>query len=130
MFSTANFPSSPSSTGPRLRAGSVRWVLLCFVLSLGVAIASPIVHPQAVELVCTSAGAVKAIVHTDEGVQEVGMGHMDCPLCVLSGPLPPAPNVSLPVLAPLSHAVQAIPAAHIAVATAAPLPARGPPAFR
>ncbi|APW40931.1 hypothetical protein RD110_24305 [Rhodoferax koreense] len=101
--------------------------MLWFVLSLGAAIASPIVHPQSVELVCTSAGAVKAVVHTDDGVQEVGMGHMDCPLCVLGGPLPPAPNVSLPVLVPLSHAMQSIPAARIAAATAAPLPARGPP---
>ncbi len=107
----------------------VRWVMCCFILSLGVAIASPILHPQAVELVCTGAGAVKAIVHTEDGVREVGMGHMDCPLCVLSGPPPAAPAVALPALPPLAHAVQSIPAARIAAATAAPPPARGPPAF-
>ena len=99
------------------RAGLIRWVLLWFALSLGVAIASPVVHPQAVELVCSSAGAVKAIVHTDDGAQELGMGHMDCPLCVLAGAPPVTPTVELPVLMPLSHAVRPVPAAHIAAAS-------------
>ena len=33
------------------------FVLIWFVLSLGVAVASPVVHPQAMELVCSAAGA-------------------------------------------------------------------------
>ena len=36
------------------------FVLMWFVLSLSVAVASPVVHPQAVELVCSASGAVKA----------------------------------------------------------------------
>lgn len=110
-------------------AGLIRWVLLWFALSLGAAIASPVVHPQAVELVCSSAGSVKAIVHTDDGAQELGMGHMDCPLCVLAGAPPVTPTVELPVLMPPSRAVQPVAAAHIAAATAAPPPARGPPSL-
>ncbi|CAN7201502.1 DUF2946 family protein [Variovorax sp. LjRoot84] len=106
-----------------------RFVLLWFALSLGVAVASPIVNPQAVELVCSSAGAVKMVVHTDDGAQELDMSHMDCPLCVLTGAPPPAAAVALPSPLPLAHAVQPIPAARIAAATAAPLPARGPPSF-
>jgi hypothetical protein len=106
-----------------------RLVLLWFALSLGVAVASPIVNPQAVELVCSSAGAVKMVVQTDDGGQELGMSHMDCPLCMPTGAPPPAPMVALPSLLPLAHAVQPIPAARIAAATAAPLPARGPPAL-
>ncbi|MEP6721907.1 MAG: DUF2946 family protein [Variovorax sp.] len=107
-----------------------RFVLLWFVLSLGVAVASPLVHPQAMELVCSSAGAVKVIVQTDDGAQELGASHMDCPLCVLTGAPPPAmPLAGLPTLQPLGHAVQSIPAARIAAATAAPLPPRGPPVF-
>jgi hypothetical protein len=111
-------------------AGLIRWVLLWFALSLGVAVASPLVHPQTVELVCSNAGSVKAIVHTDDGAQELGAGHMDCPLCVLNA-APPAttPAVELPVLVPMARAVQSIPSAHVAAAHAAPLPARGPPAF-
>ena len=57
-----------------------RLVLLWFVLSLGVAVASPLVHPQAMELVCSSAGAVKVIVQTDDGAPELGESQMDCPL--------------------------------------------------
>lgn len=105
------------------------FVLLWFVASLGVAIASPVVHPRAMELVCSSAGAVKVIVHTDDGAQEMGVSHMDCPLCMLAGAPPPTPVISIPRVLPLAHAVQPIPAARIAAATAAPLPARGPPAL-
>jgi hypothetical protein len=102
-------------------------VLLWFMLSLGAAIVAPFVHPQVVELVCTSLGAVKAVVHTDSGVEEQGMGHLDCPLCLLAGPPPSLPVLDLPAILPLGHAVQAFPSARIAVATAGPLPARGPP---
>jgi len=106
-----------------------RGVLLWFMLSLGAAIASPIVHPQAVELVCSSVGAIKIVVQTDDGAQELGASHVDCPLCVLSGAPPPAsPLATLPVIQPLGHVVQPIPAARLAAATRAPLPARGPPA--
>ncbi|RSZ41205.1 MULTISPECIES: DUF2946 family protein [unclassified Variovorax] len=126
---------APSHATPNRPAGLrrpgvslIRWVLLWFALSLGVAVASPVVHPQTVELVCSNAGSVKAIVHTDDGAQELGAGHMDCPLCVLNA-APPAttPAVELPVLVPLARAVQSIPSTRITVATAAPLPARGPP---
>ncbi|RYF33028.1 MAG: hypothetical protein EOO26_09535 [Comamonadaceae bacterium] len=107
-----------------------RVVLAWFVLSLGVAVASPVVKPQAMELVCSTAGAVKVIVQTDDGAQEMGSSHMDCPLCVLTGAPPPAtPLADVPAGQPLGRAVQPIPAARLAAATAAPLPARGPPAF-
>jgi len=105
-----------------------RFVLLWFVLSLGVAIAAPVVHPQAMELVCSSAGAIKVIVKSDQGVRELGASHADCPLCAIVGAPPPAPQVLGVALAqPLGRVVQAIPAARPAAATAAPLPARGPP---
>jgi hypothetical protein len=106
-----------------------RLVLLWFALSLGAAIASPIVNPQALELVCSGVGAIKMVVQTDDGAQEVGATHMDCPMCLLTGTAPPVAVQVLPVLQPLGHAVQSIPAARIAAATAAPLPARGPPAL-
>ena len=44
-----------------------RWVLLWFVLSLGVAVASPLVNPQAMELVCSSAGSITVVVHPEDG---------------------------------------------------------------
>jgi hypothetical protein len=105
-----------------------RGVLLWFVLSLGAAAASPLIHPQAVELVCSSVGAVKAVVQTDDGVQELGASHLDCPLCLLTGAPPPswvAQASSFPL--PLDRALRSAPS-RIAAASAAPLPARGPPA--
>jgi hypothetical protein len=119
----------PLVAGRRPCAGMVRGMLLMFLLSLGVAIASPLVKPQAMELICSGAGIVKAVVHTDDGAQEMGATQMDCPLCVLAG-APPVPSaVVLPTLQPMGYAVQSIPAARIAAATAAPLPARGPPSL-
>ena len=104
-----------------------RCVLAWLLLSLGVAVAAPVVHPKAIELVCSAAGAIKVIVHTDDGAQEVGVTHLDCPLCTLGGAPPPTVSFTLPTPLPLSRAVQSIPAARIAAAKAAPLPARGPP---
>lgn len=106
-----------------------RLVLLWLVLSLGAAIASPVVHPQAMELVCSTSGTVKLIVQTDDGAQELGASHLDCPLCLPATGAPPLPAVALPAPLPLGQALQPIPAAHVAIAAAAPLPARGPPAL-
>ncbi|WP_189689138.1 DUF2946 family protein [Pseudorhodoferax aquiterrae] len=119
----------PLVAGRRPGAGLVRAMLALFLLSLGAAIASPIIQPQAMELICSGAGIVKAVVHTDDGVQELGDSHLDCPLCVLGGAPPLPSTVALPPVLPLGHAVQSIPAARIAAATAAPLPARGPPSL-
>lgn len=105
-----------------------RMVLLWFLLSLGAAAASPLVNPSEIELVCSSAGTIKTVVRTDEGVQEMGAAHFDCPMCMLLGAPPPVePGLQPPLPQPLSYLLQTIPAARIAALTAAPLPARGPP---
>lgn len=112
---------------------SLRWlarlVLAWFVLSIGVAVASPLVNPQGMELICSGSGAIKLLVKTDDGVQEMQGHTLDCPLCAHVGAPPPALQAALPVAHPLAHALRSIPAAHIAARTAAPLPPRGPPHF-
>ena len=108
-----------------------RCVLLWFVLSLGVAVASPLVHPQAMELVCSSAGAIKVIVQTDDGAQELGATPHGLP-AVRADRRTAARRAAGRGACRLSRwacAVQSIPAARLAAATAAPLPARGPPAL-
>ena len=106
-----------------------RWVLLGFLLSLGVAIASPMVNPQATQLICSASGGMKIIVTATDGSTEVASQSMDCPLCVSIIAQPPLLKSTFePVQAP-SYALQPIPAAIIAQRTAAPLPARGPPRF-
>ena len=114
-----------------LRPGTslVRLVMLWFMLSLGVATASPLVHPQSMELICSAGGVVKILVQTNDGVQELGANHWDCALCLVGGPPPVPSTAKLSMPLPLGHVLQSIPAARLAAATAAPLPARGPPLF-
>lgn len=104
-----------------------RLVLAWFVLSIGVAVASPLVNPQAMELICSGSGAIKVLVKTDDGAKELPSHTLDCPLCAHVGAPPPVSQAHVPVIHPLAHALRLVPAAHIAARTAAPLPPRGPP---
>lgn len=108
------------------------FVLAWFALSMGTAIASPFVHPQSVQLVCSASGDVKVVIGGggDDGAQSAGGHTPDCPLCVHSGGAAPPPCAhALPLVQPLAHALEPLAAAHIAARTAAPLPARGPPQY-
>ena len=107
-----------------------RLMVAWFVLSLGVAVASPLVAPLDMELVCSSTGAMKVLVKSADGSTASQTGHtLDCPLCAALGAPPPVHTVVLPPVLPLGHVLQSIPAARIAALTAAPLPPRGPPAL-
>lgn len=105
-----------------------RCVAAWFALSVLAAIASPMVNPQATQLICSGSGAMKVIVFTEDGAQEVSSSHtLDCPLCAPLGAPPPTLRFVAEAAQPLALAVNRIPAARIAALTAAPLPARGPP---
>lgn len=110
---------------------SLRWLarlaLAWFVLSLGVAVASPLVSPQSIELICSGLGAIKVLMKTDDGAKEMPAHTLDCPLCAHVGAPPPVSRGEVPVVHPLAHALRPLPAAHIAARTAAPFPPRGPP---
>ena len=114
-----------------LRTSSMlaRLVLAWFVVTLGVAVASPMVHPQAMQLVCSDGGSVKLVVMGDDEAGQ-GVHHtLDCPQCLaVSLPAPPA---TLRVLAPqpMAHALHPFVTAHIAALLGAPLPPRAPPAI-
>lgn len=104
------------------------WVLAWFVTSIGVSVASPLIHPQSIEIICSGSGAIKWLVQTDEGAVEMGTASMDCPLCATASGAPPSSATwTPPTPDPLAHAVHPVEAARIAAATAPPLPARGPP---
>jgi hypothetical protein len=105
-----------------------RWVLVWFVLSIGVAVAAPIVNPHGMDLVCTSSGSVKLVVQGDDDSPSSGKT-MDCPLCLSIFTPPSEFNTTLTQPSPLAHAVKPIEAAHIAALTSPPLPSRGPPAL-
>jgi hypothetical protein len=114
-----------------------RFVLVWFALSIGVAIASPVVNPQVMDLVCTSTGSMKLVVQgqnngdgEDVAAPNLTSSHtLDCPLCASISAPSPALNTSLTQPSPLAHALQPLAAAHIAAITAPPLPSRGPPAL-
>jgi hypothetical protein len=103
-----------------------RFVLVWFALSVGVAIASPMVNPKGVDMVCSSAGAMKLVVQGDDDGVASSLT-MDCPLCAGIGAPPTEFNTSLTQPSPLSFALLPLEAARIASATAPPLPSRGPP---
>lgn len=107
-----------------------RLVLVWFALSVGVAVASPIIKPQAMELICSASGVMKLLIKTDDGGKVVSLHTLDCSLCATgSAPPPPTVRLSFEPVPALTHVLRSVPAAHIASLTAAPLPARGPPAF-
>ncbi|MEY4756685.1 MAG: hypothetical protein RJA34_1583 [Pseudomonadota bacterium] len=108
----------------------LRLVLAWFVLSLGAAVASPLIKPQDVLLVCTGSGAMKVLVKTtDGGDAESVAASMDCPLCASQvGVLPVTFGLSDLVL-PLRDAPSLSLVAPLLLHAAAPPPARGPPLF-
>ena len=106
-----------------------RFVLVWFALSIGVAIASPIVKPQSIEVICSGSGVMKLLIKSDEGSKVVSLHTLDCSLCATGYAPPPIMQWIVVPVQSLAHVLQSIPAAHIASRTAVPPPGRGPPAF-
>jgi hypothetical protein len=111
-----------------------RLVLVWFVLFVGVSVASPIVSPQASQMVCSAMGGMKMVLADDSANSGSSdtlklSSNMDCPLCAQFS-APPSPVVfSFDTTSALAHALRPIPSAHIAWLTGSPLPPRGPPAL-
>ena len=108
-----------------------RLAVLWFALTLGVAVASPMVNPQQELMVCTDAGMIKVVLADDGTVTTAATSDAEvarfCPLCLLGGAPVPVTLVSIEPPHPLSHVLQSIPAFTIPTLTAAPPPARAPP---
>lgn len=107
-----------------------RLVMVWFVLTLGCAVASPIVNPQSLQMLCSANGSMKVIVVDDNGQQVMANGQhgLDCPLCLSVNAPPPqqaAQFIAQPQ--PLGRALQPVVSARIAAIAGAPLPPRGPP---
>jgi len=103
--------------------------LLWFALTLGAAVASPMVSPQQELLICTSAGMAKVVLAADGTVTTSPVTGAHCPLCIAGGVPPSFVSLVFEPALPLGRVLQSIPAAHIAALTAAPPPSRGPPSF-
>ncbi|MHB1410603.1 MAG: hypothetical protein ACYCXC_13555, partial [Acidovorax defluvii] len=64
------------------------WILAWFLMSLGVATATPMIQPKMLDVVCTTSGALKFFALTDEGAIESDADTQNCPLCLVGG-VPP-----------------------------------------
>ena len=106
-----------------------RCVLVWFALTVGVAIASPLIKPLSFEMICSGSGVMKMLPKTDAGKAPMSGLTLDCPLCVAVGAPPPVAGLVAAPQQALSSVLQPGPAAQIAARTAAPPPARGPPVF-
>ena len=107
-----------------------RFVLVWFVLFVGVSVASPLVNPQASQMVCSAMGGMKMVSPDEAGGDTVKLSSsMDCPLCahVCAPPVPVVLHWEHPQA--LAYALRPIASAHIAWLTGSPLPPRGPPAI-
>jgi hypothetical protein len=109
-----------------------RFVLVWFALFVGAAVASPLVKPEAVHLVCTAIGGVKLVQVDAAGADMDGAAAhtaLDCPACL---PLiaPPVADLLAPLpTGNLSHVLQPLPAARLASLLGQPWQARAPPSF-
>jgi hypothetical protein len=106
-----------------------RWVLVWFALSLGVAVASPMVSPQSAHMVCSQTGTMKLVSLADDGSTGSTGFVLDCPLCANLGAPPPMllADIALPVGLASSGVTLAIP--HITTAAHGRWQARAPPLF-
>jgi hypothetical protein len=106
-----------------------RFVLVWFALSIGTAIASPLVNPQAMELICSGTGVMKLVKQLDDGSTEPGSLTLDCPLCAnLSAP-PPACASDAGLVLDLVFAMMPTEAARVASLLRGTWQARAPPTF-
>ena len=107
-----------------------RFMLAWFALSIVIAVASPLIKPQGMELICTGTiGVMKVVIQTDDGPQEVSTHTLDCPLCASMTAPPPVARLMAEPVQPLAYVMRSIPAACMASLTGGPPPARGPPVF-
>ncbi len=107
-----------------------RWVLVWYVLFVGVSVLAATLQPKTMDVVCSSMGIMKVVVQ-GEGENTALSSSMDCPLCAHATPALPPPTLAalVHVHDARAHIVQALPEALLLARTAPPLPSRGPPVF-
>lgn len=107
-----------------------RLVLVWFALFIGVAVASPLVKPEATQLVCTAMGGMKLIqVDADSAGGSSAHASLECPACLALTAPPVAAVAAISPAGRLSHVLLPHPAARLASLLGQPWQARAPPSF-
>lgn len=106
----------------------LRLVLAWFVVVLGVAVASPLVHPVSMQLVCSAGGNITVVAVDDDGRPlQAGQHTLECSLCLPAAlPLPSVQAMFGANQLP-AHVPKLVAATSLAARVGAPLPPRGPP---
>ena len=107
-----------------------RFVLVWFALSIGVAIASPMVSPQGLQLVCSGSGSMKVISSDANGKTTPVSSHtLDCPLCASISAPPPLDIIAFTAATPRAYVVPVQDTGGFTPVLVTPPPARGPPSL-
>lgn len=106
-----------------------RLALLWLVMTLGVAVASPMVNPQSELMVCSAAGMIKLTVNADGSVSATPSSEAHCPLCMVGGAPPAGADQTFAFAQPLGHMLQSHTTAHFAARAVGLPPSRAPPSF-
>jgi len=109
----------------RLHRLTCQLLLVWFALSIGVAMASPVLQPHSGDVVCSGSGALMLMPTDDGGTAGSNHDH-DCRLCVMVGAPPLLPVVLAAHKAPADTPILQLPAP---VPSQSPVPfqQRGPP---
>ena len=112
------------------RSWLARFFLAWYALTLGAAMASPLVQPKLLTQVCSAdGGMVLVVVDADGDVVASGPHTLDCALCLATAlPAPEAPAAPTPAPVAFDFVLPPLAQAHGTLRAGAPLPARGPPA--
>jgi len=107
-----------------------RFVLVWFALSIGVAIASPMVNPQSLQLVCSGSGSMKVVSVDATGKSTPAVSHtLECPLCASISAPPPLEVIGFSAVAPFAYSIPVQGTMGYTPVLATPPPARGPPSL-
>ena len=104
-----------------------RLVLVWFALTLGAAVASPLMAPKTTLLVCSGASVKMMVQGAGGDATEVGHATLDCPLCAVMNAPPPVANAAVQPRPALSHVLLPLKTARLAAHNGAPWQARAPP---
>lgn len=103
-------------------------VVVWFALATVAAVASPLVNPKRMAIVCVGTGGAKLVVVDDSGkITPMGNHSLDCPSCLLPAPPPPLWLHATQAQSRFHFLASHYRTAHIATLSGSALPPRGPP---